>query len=44
MKHYFPTNLMDGNIFPSTRIIPRSLKHTVQSFSSKSFMIFNNLE
>lgn len=44
MKYYLPTNLMDGIIFPSTRITPRSLKHTIQSFSSKNIMIFNTLE
>jgi len=44
MKYYFLAKSDDKIIFPSTRITLRSLKHTIQSLSSKSSMIFNTLE
>ena len=44
MKYYFLAKSDDKIIFRSTRITPRSLKHTIQSLSSKNTMIFNTLE
>lgn len=44
MKHYFLTKSDGKIIFPSTRITARSLKHIIQSLSSKNIMIFNTLE